>query len=178
MLPYPFFIPPAPVHGVDAKLWNEEQRKAYFDWMMFALEYRTKDILAFLRLDFGNQSHPEVLLSAGRKVSALLTADDQFTEEGRLSNRGFALIADIGLLTAKYIAEDCRSVRWIIKGPPPKSFGYNKPVLVGFGDMYLEPIGGSIGEAEGILSGERDHRAWFNIYRHWMNLARTHAKDL
>lgn len=177
VLPYPFFIPPASVRETAPEVWTEEQRASYFDWLTTdACDARPADLLEYFKIPAKSGSHAEMLLAVGRKAAGALELDEHFVEGGSLSNRGYALAADLGLLVAHSICKDCPTVKWEIKGPPKSDFGYNMPVLTGFGSRYLEPVAGSIGAAAGILSGSKDFRSWFNIYRFWLDLARTHAR--
>lgn len=44
---------------------------------------------------------------------------------------------------------------------------YNLPVLTGFGKLILDPIGGSVAEATGVLTGLRGSDAWDKILDFW-----------
>ena len=83
------------------------------------------------------------------------------------SDEGEALAADLGLLVARYLLEDFgTTVRFEIGGRPKSWICHNLPILTGGGLNPFDPVGASLGNAFGVLRGERDETIWAQIYEH------------
>jgi hypothetical protein len=104
-----------------------------------------------------------------------MTETDSVSEEffkmqaGRrdLSGRGYALAADAGLAVARELTCRHGTIRWQVVRRPKRDISYNLPVLVGFRhNLSLDPVGGSIAEAHGVLRGDRDEAAWQHMYEY------------
>ena len=174
---YPKFVPPDAVASRSHRDWSRKEAEIYSDWLMGAASERVNGLLAFLGMSNGSASGRDLLLEAGTLVARKLMQDD-FSEaqpDGarRLSDAGYALAADMGLLTARLLQEATMdSVRWEILRKPKSDASYNLPVLTGFGSLILDPVGGSVAEATGILIGRRGPDAWARILDFWKGKAR------
>jgi hypothetical protein len=89
-----------------------------------------------------------------------------------LSDAGYALGGDVGLLVAKLLTHSHPALRWQVLRAPKSDLSYNLPVLVGFVDkQILEPVGGGIGEARALVKGKRGSDAWAEMYEYWSAIA-------
>ena len=67
-----------------------------------------------------------------KKGSKTLVAPPQHTSEPKLTNVGYAVAADMGLLVAKLLLEACRpKVEWMLVTKPKRDSSYHLPVLTG-----------------------------------------------
>ena len=137
---------------------------------MSSLDDRVAFLIDFLGLSEASNVE-ELLHVAGFKAVEYLK-ENAFSEPGphgrRLTNRGYALAADMGLLVAKLLLDNHGGrIRWRTIRKPKSELSYNLPVLEGFADNYLDPVGGATAEASAILRGQRDENTWKNIYVFW-----------
>jgi hypothetical protein len=173
---YPLFLPPKHLATRQPYEWSRAEADEYRLWLTSSIDERVATLLKFLGLStvLRTEDAGEFLSSVGCKASEILMEDD-FSEEGargrRLTNRGYALAADIGLLVASILLKVCKDIHWTTLRKPKSELSYNLPVLVGFMNNYLDPVGGSTAEASAILRGHRDADAWRNMLVFWRNLA-------
>jgi hypothetical protein len=73
------------------------------------------------------------------------------------------------LLVAKLLLEKCgNQIDWKTIRKPKSDLSYNLPVLEGFKNTYLDPVGGSTAEASAILRGQRNENVWKDMYVFWL----------
>jgi hypothetical protein len=174
-VPYPLFIPPEPLSTTPREDWTRGEADRYRYWLLSQIEPRTNQLVKLSGVS-EQQSIEEFLLSIGKWAEAeLLKSQFSFVEEDKvtLSNAGYALAADLGLLVANMLTKRYPYLEWQTVTKPKNDISYNMPVLVGFiTGLYLNPVGGSIGEAFGILNTDRDYKAWHDIFIHWGSVAK------
>jgi hypothetical protein len=153
---YPLFQPPPPFFEKSHFDWTQKEARAYFDWFLAQVEPRTRTLLGYL--DERDDADAPVLLGRiGQKVAALVPHEPFSTPAGAgrdLTNRGYALGADSGLLLARCILRDHPGVRWEILRKPKREMSFHLPVLVGCGPVHVDPIGATIANLHGVLRGE------------------------
>lgn len=166
---YPLFIPPPHLSEKAPREWTAREASEYLSWLVSAIEPRTNHLLE--RFDERIEGNPESLLERlGWKASGILRRPGFNYSSGgsrRLTDAGYALAADLGLLIARLLCEHTDGVEWAVKRKPRRDASYNLPVLRGFGSMDLDPVGGSIAEATAVLQGRRDADAWKRVYCFW-----------
>jgi len=168
---YPLFMPPGDLVNTGRENWNAKEAASYQDWLLGVFPKRVNELL--LRFEEPRGAKPsEHLMALGEKVERLLK-EAPFSEESstgkRLTNLGYALAADMGLLVADYLLKALPdNLSWKIIRKPKSELSYNLPVLEGFSFNYLEPIGGSVAEAFGILRGNKSADIWKNSYEFWV----------
>jgi len=114
-----------------------------------------------------------LLESLGENVAEALI-QEPFSEDGRLTNQGHALAADMGLLLAILLKRENPELRWEIIRKPKSDVDYNEPVLVGFSDgIPRNPIRISTLAAFGIVGRDRDGTAWRQIFDIWNDLGKV-----
>ena len=173
---YRHFIPPPEVAGKPHRDWSKSEAEIYFDWLVGVTPDRARYLLRFLGLD-ERMLDRTTLLELGSRVVRLLPSEAYSRAEGEgnriLSDCGYALAADMGLVTGQLLLEALQPrVRWEILRKPKSDLSYNLPVLTGFGGFSLDPIGGSIAEANGVLLGRRGSDAWVRILDYWSERAK------
>lgn len=171
---YPLFIPPLELCSKDSREWNLQEARQYKDWQLASIDERVSFLLKFLNIpERDNQGVEEFLSEVGNKVAQYLQQKEFSkcdSEEQDLTNKGYALAADMGLLLAKLLLEECRDkIRWRVLRRPKSHASYNLPVLEGFKLNPLEPVGGSIAEAYGILRKNKDGNIWRDSYVYWLD---------
>lgn len=168
---YPRFLPPDKVAAKSHRDWSKKEAQIYFDWLMESSGERVCGLLRFVGKDGQAQRNRQLLRDVGERIVALLTLDEYSrTRDGSrtLTDAGYALAADMGLLTAEVLqAVAGASVQWAILRKPKSDISYNLPVLTGFGKLILDPVGGSVAEATGVLAGLRESDAWVRIVDFW-----------
>lgn len=174
---YPLLVPPDGLSEKSPRDWSKEEADQYFEWLKENFLGRVQALLVFLGCEAITELAPrEQLLKAGKRaVTELRRAP--FSEPAgsgvlQLTNAGYALAADMGLLTAKILLEERPLIDWTVVHKPKNNRSYNLPVLTGFGKLTLDPVGGSIAEAAGILAGRRGPDAWARIWDCWSDKAR------
>ncbi len=167
---YPLFIPPEPLVSIPRRSWTKRQADAYFEWLLGVQDSRIACLLD--HLSFLGVPEPQDLLALGESITERLRnqiADPQTLD---LTNEGLALAADLGLLTARIVLAHNPGVRWLVVRGPKTYVHYNLPVLDGFRDsLHLEPVGGSIGNARGVVKGTLRPNCWHVTYVYWSERA-------
>ena len=170
---YPLFVPPEHLAEKGRRNWSAKEAKEYKAWLLGELDGRA-DALIVALCEPERPNPVEHLEALGQKAATLL-AKVRFSEVSprgpQLTNAGYALAADMGLLVARYLLRDApEKLRWEVLRKPKSELSYNLPVLEGFSSTnYLEPVGGSIAEAYGVLRGARAADTWKRIYQVWMS---------
>jgi hypothetical protein len=170
---YPLFIPPAPLFEKSHFDWTLKEARAYLEWFLGQVEPRTAALLQYL--DERDDSDRAALLDrVGKKVAAVVMREPFNAPAGgrpHLTNSGYALGADAGLLLARSLLQSSPAVRWEILRKPKREMSFHLPVLVGMGPIHLDPIAGSIAEFHGILRGERGADFLARAYSFWRTRA-------
>ena len=169
---YPLFVPPPDLSGVQPRDWSARQADQYMHWLISVIDQRTDALLSFYGESYPRRDDVEPLLSriGAKAVETLRQREFSASSPSgpQLTDRGFALAADLGLLTARLLLEHGNgSEQWTVQRRPKSDAFYNHPVLAGFGPVPLEPVGGSIAEAHAVLRGDRSADAWKRIFSHW-----------
>lgn len=133
---YPLFTPPGHLAEKGVKNWNKREAKEYAEWFHLNRNERVNGLLSF----FGFETlgdHASDLHRLGELIYHKLREDSAYAEEkenGRLvlSDPGYALAADFGLLFAQLIESRFSNLSWSIGGKPKSYHAYNLPILQGF----------------------------------------------
>ncbi len=170
--PYPLFVPPEHLSRKGRRNWTRTEAQEHLAWLTGSLEDRIKLLLGYFGLSDDEVEAEKLLLRLGELVARLLPKDGFSIEERTgarvLSEAGHAVAADLGLFIARcLLGKGKGGVRWQLMRRPKSDFSYNLPVLSGFGRLTLDPVGGSIGEAHGVLAGRRGADAWVQVLQHW-----------
>lgn len=166
---YPPFVPPGDLGIGNRREWSAKQAKEYLGWLTEQVIPRTDALLAYFGED-DTQKPEELLDRLGRKVGKALRGEPQFsTREGdrpKLTDCGYALAADVGLLIARLVMEQGpESLHWTVLRKPKSDVSYNLPVIEGVGPVTFEPVGAAIAEAYGVLRGDRADDTWLLMYQ-------------
>ncbi len=174
---YPLFNPPSPLSDKSHREWSKAEAEGYSNWLIRSIDYRTDDLLHYFSLDASAWEPRTLLLRLGTLVAERL-GEAEFSEgklDGTrgLTNAGHALAADLGLLTARLLLQaNAGTIRWEVVRKPKSDISYNLPVLAGFSNMLtLDPVGGSVAEAQAVLAGRRSSDAWARILDFWSSRA-------
>lgn len=165
---YPLFLPPVDLSQKPAKEWTRQEAEAYYTWMLGCLDRRVADFLQYLN-ESPDQTCEPLLRRVGNKLESIMHNRNFYVEtaEGkRLSNAGYAIAADAGLLVAKcLVANGNGKVFWKVLQKPKGAQSYNLPVLTGFeSGIDFDPIAASIAQATGVLRGAVKKERWLMLY--------------
>lgn len=175
--PYPLFIPPGILGTKNKREWTAKEAKAYFQWLMESAPSRIQKLLEYFD-EPSDHDHERLLLNLGRKAAEVVHLEEFSvqTATGReLTNRGYALAADIGLLIGKMLLDRSNNkLSWIIVKKPKSHISFNFPVITGFRVtgvcvVNLDPILASTSQLSGLLDGSRGVDVWLGIYDYWKN---------
>ncbi|GAB4562904.1 MAG: hypothetical protein Tsb0020_11630 [Haliangiales bacterium] len=167
---YQLFAPPEEIASKPHRDWSKKEAQRYFAWLTECLEQRVAGLFDFLGIA---QAKPmgarELLADVGTRAAKAL-ADPAYSKMGKdgepvLTNLGYSLAADIGLLTAKLILDVVGDqVKWDILRKPKSDVSYNLPVLTGIGWDTYDPVGVSVADAAAVLAGRRTSDAWVKVF--------------
>ncbi|WP_428266020.1 hypothetical protein [Haliangium sp.] len=167
---YPLFEPPEAIAAKSHRDWSKKEAQRYFAWLIGCLEQRVAGLLDFLGIERAERMDARELLAEVGDRAALALENPACSETGRdgepvLTNMGYSLAADIGLLTAKLIQSVVGDrVKWEIVRKPKSDVSYNLPVLTGIGWDTYDPVGVSIADAVAVLAGRRSSDAWVKVF--------------
>jgi hypothetical protein len=180
---YPLFAPPIDLAEKHPADWTKAEAKRYFEWLMSVIAERVAMIKSVLGLR--DSDAPEDVLgaagnemagvlrlpgvsTAGRTVRSVLRGHEIESQTGPLlSVVGYALAADLGLLVAALLRQNCPDLQWEIVQKPKSDAFYNKPVLRPFGAAHMDPIQVSVNVAHQLLDGSRPASGWRDVYSWW-----------
>ena len=165
---YTIFAPSVLLTGIPQKDWSNKQADDYFDWLMTTMDERLESMAKFLNIQLEYQSSNYAI--AGKKIVSLINDCNEFIDQNKLTNSGYALAADMGLFVAKglLLLGDGR-IKFAVLKKPKTDASFNLPVLIGFGGQYFDPIGGSIAELASFPRGRDVSLSWQKIFDFWVN---------
>lgn len=170
---YPSFSPPESLASKSHRDWSRKEAQSYFDWLMGCLDERVATVLRFVGIQYAERVDPRDLLSqAGAWADRALRDPACSKSSGSgmgsipvLTNIGYSVAADLGLLTATQIVRTVGDkVHWEIVRKPKSDVSYNLPVLAGFGRDTYDPIGVSVADAAAVLAGRRYSDVWARVF--------------
>jgi hypothetical protein len=176
-LSYPPFAPPEELARIRHEQWSSQQAQAYAAWFHSVSDARIAGLLAYFG-EKGRVIDEDLIRDLGEHLKRTLP-QPQFSAPSvhgpELTNQGYGLAADMGLLGAKWLRNQYPRLQWSIIRKPKSDISYNFPVLIGFGKMPLDPVLVSINQAHGLLAGNRDSDAWLHVWNRWGALAKEQA---
>lgn len=170
MKDYPLFIPPAGIREKAPDAWSKDEAKQYFKWLISVIDNRTSFLAEYFGEDLSTA--PEVLLKRlGEKVVEALRSKPfvEYKPIAELTNAGFALAADMGLLIARLLLSNPEvKAKWFLV-TARRHIDYNLPVIKGDSHLTFNPIRVSTcGVVRGLKNGiEADPQYWLKSYLDW-----------
>jgi hypothetical protein len=168
---YPIFMPPGHLAEKDRQEWRKSEADEYFQWFQENIGPRVKQLLEYLNEKISNSPDEKDLARIGKKI-AMLLQHPKFSIEGDLTDSGYALAADMGLLMSVMFQSMFPHLHWQIVRRPKSDISYNLPVLTGFGPVDLDPIQISITQAFGTISKNSGPEAWSEAFKVWKGFAK------
>ena len=171
---YQPFAPPEHLAKNRPIEWSVADAHRYLTWLTSVLDHRVDRMLEYL----GEDAHgdPEQLISRVAQRAMWILRKPEFSTVGhesmQLTEPGYSLAADLGLLVAKCLMAANPEIQWRVLRRPKSEVSFNQPVLVGFGKVHLDPIRGSVVAALHCLKGKGDSDVWRRMFAHWTQLAR------
>lgn len=167
---YNLFVPPESISQKDSKLWSVKEAKIYFNWLMSSIEPRLSALGGYLDIEI--QKTEDSLSLVAEKAADILPTTI-FSESGELTNTGFALAADIGILMGQCWLESFpERLGWEILRQKRIDLSYNRPVIQGFSSgLYVDPIHVSINQARRVIAKTHDYKTFLQVYNYWYERA-------
>lgn len=164
---YPSFTVPSEHAAKPVADWSAGEAARYLTWLTTAIDKRVTGLLAFLGVS--EDEDRSLLQQVGDRASWVLRKPEfsKLGEPRGLTESGYALAADLGLLVAQRLCRRLPHLRWEVVRRPRRDASYNQPVLKGFGAMHFDPVRGSVAEALRVARGEAEGNAWLRIFDHW-----------
>ena len=171
--PYPLFVPPDGLSEGVPWEWSPDQATAYAEWLQGSLRRRTEALLEYYSID--PKAEPARVFGrlVGHATASLVT--EPFSVGAKLTDSGYALAADVGLLMARALLEQHPHLEWTVVRRPKSDASYNQPVLQGFGHVHFDPVGVAVAQAWGVLRGTRDGGRWPELLELWSGMAAEHS---
>lgn len=168
---YEFFIPPQPMAEKDILTWSHKEAEQYFEWFLSNTGKRLALLGAYLNVTI--QKNRTGLVSVVKKAESVFL-DVAFSDGTTLTNRGYALAADIGILMGECILTAFSGqLTWKLWRERKNDLSYNRAVIVGFpSKLHIDPLHISIVQVHRILKGSHDHTTFLNVYDVWCEKAR------
>lgn len=188
---YSLFIPPGELGAKTSGERSPKEARAYYYWLLGVLDQRISDLLAYFGERLTREAEEDLKILGGqvaavvkspqfsyqgkaepivfKKGSRTLIAPPATEMEPRLTNVGYALAADMGLLVAKLFLGACGSkVKWMLVTKPKNDVSYQRPVLTGFGPgiewLTVDPIRVSVSNVYAILREGKGAKAWLELF--------------
>jgi len=168
---YPPFLGPPQLRDKEPEKWSREEADLNLEWLKGVIKPRSENLLSYFNVIPGN-NRENTLYRLGKELARVAWSTRFVTTQGsttdpdyRLTDEGYALTADIGLLLARYVLEECPNTDWEIVRKPKKHVSYNLPVLKG--TEHMDPMLSARVEFFALLNGERTPDAWAAIFRRW-----------
>src|SRR5215469_12178174 len=155
---------------------SKQELKDYFRWFAEAIPQRINELRDIVTSSprfhgWEPDSTPDSLRALGDWFAANVEVRQRTPEEleelrhgsgyaiepegGELTNRTFSLAMDIGMYLSRVFLENHKSLHWEQPIGDKKFADYGQPVLVGFGEVPLNPVRVSITFAYGLARGTR-----------------------
>lgn len=171
---YPRFLAPEQLSGTEPKDWSQKEADLYLEWIKNVIESRTDNLLKYFN-GTTEKDREAVLLRLGHELAPVARSPRFVTVNGpadcslsyKLTDQGYALAADFGLLLARFLLEHLPSVHWEVVRKPKRHASYNLPVLKGWRDDELDPFLVARAQFFGVLDGSRNTNVWRDIFRYW-----------
>jgi hypothetical protein len=176
-VPYSPFSPPGDLANSSPSEWTIAQAQRYLTWLTSVTNERISALLAFLG-DDGSGDCGELLRRVGSRATWVIQKPEfchRVSDEIRLTELGYSVAADLGLLVARCLVESCPSIHWEVLRRPKSEVSFNQPVLVGFGKLHLDPVRGSVAEVYRALEKVGDGSAWAVIFMFWRDRAQANT---
>ena len=163
---YEFFVPPQPMAEKDILTWSRKEAEQYFEWFLSNTGKRLALLGAYL--DVTIQKNRTGLASVVKKVESVLL-DVAFSDGTTLTNRGYALAADIGILMGECILSAFPDrLAWGVWREKKSDLYYNRPVIVGFpSNVPMDAVHISTVQTHRLLKGSHDHTTFLKVYDVW-----------
>ena len=161
---YPLFVPPPTLASKDRKVWSAAEAKAYLTWLVNVAPSRVDYLLRFLNIA-GLPLNGALLDIAQARLESSLSEGEFYRSEcerRRLTDAGYAIAADMGLLVAAIVIASSDKIAWETLRKPKSDASFNLPILKGFENdsVHFDPIHGSIACLAGIVNGKALPHAW------------------
>jgi len=166
---------------LDRRTWSKEQGKDYFYWLMSVKSDRVQVLLDFFKetidedrqaflLRIGKAFTHEVRMrkywfQGGEMEIKFRTGHTAVVDRGIvLSDEGYSIAADMGLLVADVLTRDFPSaIKWKLLAGARNHINYNCPVLTGEPDCW-DPIAVACVNATAMIDNQETSDFWWRLY--------------
>lgn len=170
---YPKFVWPSASAQKSPREWTSKEADAYKQWLVASVPARTSRLLSTLGIDQSLAEHEVVLREAGQGFLRLVQ-ESEFSGGGRLTDAGYALAADMGLLVTRLLFERHASgIRWEVLKRPRTDASFNLPVIRGPGFTF-DPVAAAIANGIAVLQNRRTPDVFGEMYRSTVEDLKAH----
>jgi len=154
---YPLLVPPVELATKDRRDWSLKEATAFLTWLRGEIPGRVAFFLRFIGCDgmVPTRAHLVEIDLAFRHVltAPLFVRSD--ASPPRLSDAGYAVAADWGLLLATLVLSEAGvNASWEVLRKPKRDASYNLPVLVAPASMPIDPIAVGVAEVAALIRGQ------------------------
>ena len=167
MTDYPLFLFPSGVPLTPSHDWTSNESKIYFDWFLSVKDERANYLLTALDENLTGNAGNDIKRIGQKVYDHLFIAPfSNQTENGiKITNKGLALAADLGILTSNLVLSSVPKLSWERLEKGKRHVYFRLPVIVGFSDSSnVEPIRFSTSGARAILEGRLKSDIWFKFF--------------
>ncbi|MDQ3332902.1 MAG: hypothetical protein M3552_20005 [Planctomycetota bacterium] len=166
----------------------KRELRLYFEWFLNVIPQRVSELAGVVRdtqgfEDWQPDGTPSSLDSLGEwfanQVETRQRTSDELIEitsrsalsfpvsGEELTNRTFSLAMDIGMYLSQVLARSNESLQWEQPLKDKNVFDYGQPVLVGRGDLSLNPVHISVTLAYGLARKTKTGKRLRELYNIW-----------
>ena len=161
---YPLFVPPKELYEIPKEGWKLTQAKQFFSWLMSERSSRVHVLLRHLKIDEMDFSVPRDMLENAVTKSIELFKSNVFSSQNELTNYGYALAADLGLLLVACLEKEFNFIQWEIRKKPKTDINYLTPCYYIPNEYSTDPVFVSTSCAYSVINNSKGIEKWMNWY--------------
>lgn len=165
---------------------HKTELKAYFDWFLSQVPVRINILESFVKQTHGYEgwsadysvdslkmlgvwfaNQVEMRPRSDDELAEIRGAGMQSTHNRELTNKTFSLAIDIAMYFSEILKRDFPGLRWDLILKSKKFVDYGQPVLVGFGNVPLNPVSLMVVFAYGLAKKTKSGERLLETYNYW-----------
>jgi hypothetical protein len=172
--------------------------KAYFDWFLTQIPIRLSILESYVKETPGFEGWSANFTSASLKTLGQWYADHVETrprnqvemEEikrnlsfqmpvsgDELTNKTFSLAIDVAMYFSEVLKRNFSGLHWDLNLKDKRFVDYGQPVLLGFGNVPLNPVSIMVVLAYGIAARDNSGERLFELYEYWSSRVVENSKE-
>lgn len=184
-MPYIIISPPFTLQFTEM---SKAELKAYFDWFLSQIPIRLSILESYVKETPGFESWSANFTAASLKalgewyagqVKTRPRNQDELEEikqnlsfpvpvsDDELTNKTFSLAIDVAMYFSEVLKRNFSSLHWDLILKDKRYADYGQPVLIGFGNVPLNPVSIMVVFAYGIAKKSKTGVRLFELYDYW-----------